>query len=67
MVGDINICMNVFVLLKDLIFNFFFFLDVYVYVNIYNVYDEKKFFDRLIVNRLDIFDINILKYLILDL
>lgn len=66
MVGDINICMNVFVLLKDLIFNFFF-LDVYMYVNIYNVYDEKKFFDRLIVNRLDIFDINILKYLILDL
>lgn len=65
MVGDINTCMNVFVLLKDL--TPIFFLDAYVYVNTYNAHDEKKSFDRLIVNRLDILDINILKYLISDL
>lgn len=59
--------MNVFVLLKDLTHNFFFFLDAYVYVNTYNAHDEKKSFDRLIDNRLDILDINILKYLISDL
>lgn len=67
MVGDINTCMNVFVLLKDLTPNFFFFLDAYVYVNTYNAHDAKKSFDRLIDNRLDILDINILKYLISDL
>lgn len=66
MVGDINTCMIVFVLLKDLTPNFVF-LDAYVYVNTYNAHDEKKSFDRLIVNRLDILDINILKYLISDL
>lgn len=42
-VGDINTCMNGFVLLKDLTPNFFF-LDAYVYVNTYNAHDEKKIF-----------------------
>lgn len=58
MVGDINTCMNVFVLLKDL--TTIFFVDTYMYVKTYNAHDEKNSFDRLIVNRLDILDIDIL-------